>query len=157
LNRLATKDYRALQCNINATLGTDRRATDGRIPRGRRSSLARGEGGTILRRAIRGGARSASSSGGGGSFDLAAKRVVSGNSELGRGQLRAEVANGILVTMVIAVMAATFLGQIVSWNGQTEALGLGVALVIAALNVYLWIVKRAKKVAVAERPRSLGA
>lgn len=52
-----------------------------------------------------------------------------------------------LVTVVIAVMAVTFLGQIVSWDGQTDVLGLGVAvaLVIAALNVYLWIVKRAKK------------
>jgi uncharacterized membrane protein YqhA len=52
-----------------------------------------------------------------------------------------------LVTVVIAVMAVTFLGQIVSWNGQTDVLGLGaaVALVIAALNVYLWIVKKAKK------------
>jgi uncharacterized membrane protein YqhA len=52
-----------------------------------------------------------------------------------------------LVTVVIVVMAVTFLGQIVSWNGQTDVLGLGaaVALVIAALNVYLWIVKRAKK------------
>ena len=52
-----------------------------------------------------------------------------------------------LVTVVIAVMAVTFLGQIVSWNGETDVLGLGVAvaLVIAALNVYLWIVKRAKK------------
>jgi uncharacterized membrane protein YqhA len=52
-----------------------------------------------------------------------------------------------LVTLVIAVMAVTFLGQIVSWNGQTDVLGLGaaVALVIAALNVYLWIVKRTKK------------
>ncbi len=52
-----------------------------------------------------------------------------------------------LVTVVIAVMAVTFLGQIVSWNGQTDVLGLGVAvaLVIAALNVYLWIVRRGKK------------
>jgi uncharacterized membrane protein YqhA len=52
-----------------------------------------------------------------------------------------------LVTVVIVVMAVTFLGQIVSWNGQTDVLGLGaaVALVIAALNVYLWIVKRGKK------------
>lgn len=52
-----------------------------------------------------------------------------------------------LVTVVIAVMAVTFLGQVVSWNGQTDMLGLGVAvaLVIAALNVYLWIVKRGKK------------
>jgi len=52
-----------------------------------------------------------------------------------------------LVTVVIAVMAVTFLGQIVSWDGQTDVLGLGVAvaLVIAALNVYLWIVKGTKK------------
>jgi uncharacterized membrane protein YqhA len=52
-----------------------------------------------------------------------------------------------LVTVVIAVMAVTFLGQVVSWDGHTDMLGLGVAvaLVIAALNVYLWIVKRAKK------------
>ena len=52
-----------------------------------------------------------------------------------------------LVTVVIAVMAVTFLGQIVSWNGQTDVLGLGVAvaLVIAALNVYLWVVRRANK------------
>lgn len=52
-----------------------------------------------------------------------------------------------LITVVIAVMAVTFLGQIVSWDGQTDLLGLGVAvaLVIAALNVYLWIVKQAKK------------
>ena len=52
-----------------------------------------------------------------------------------------------LVTVVIAVMAVTFLGQVVSWDGRTDMLGLGVAvaLVIAALNVYLWIVKRAKQ------------
>jgi uncharacterized membrane protein YqhA len=52
-----------------------------------------------------------------------------------------------LVTVVIAVMAVTFLGQVVSWDGQTDMLGLGVAvaLVIAALNVYLWIVKRGKQ------------
>lgn len=52
-----------------------------------------------------------------------------------------------LVTVVIAVMAVTFLGQIVSWDGQTDVLGLGaaVALVVAALNIYLWIVKRVKQ------------
>ncbi len=52
-----------------------------------------------------------------------------------------------LVTVVIAVMAVTFLGQIVSWDGQSELLGLGaaVALVIAALNIYLWITKVGKK------------
>ena len=44
-------------------------------------------------------------------------------------------------------MAVTFLGQIVSWNGETDIFGFGVvvALVIAALNFYLWIVKRGKK------------
>jgi len=48
-----------------------------------------------------------------------------------------------LVSVVIAVMAVTFLGQIISWNGETQLLGIGVAaaLVIAALNFYLWIVK----------------
>ena len=44
-------------------------------------------------------------------------------------------------------MAVTFLGQIVSWNGEAELFGLGVvvALVIAALNFYLWIVKGSKR------------
>ena len=52
-----------------------------------------------------------------------------------------------LVTVVIVVMAVTFLGQIVSWNGEADlfSFGLAVALVIAALNFYLWIVKRTKK------------
>ena len=52
-----------------------------------------------------------------------------------------------LVTVVIVVMAVTFLGQIVSWNGEADLFGFGVvvALVIAALNFYLWIVKRGKK------------
>lgn len=44
-------------------------------------------------------------------------------------------------------MAVTFLGQIVSWNGESDLVGLGiaVALVIAALNIYLWIAKRGTK------------
>jgi len=52
-----------------------------------------------------------------------------------------------LVSVVIAVMAVTFLGQIISWDGETQLLGIGVAaaLVIAALNLYLWIVKGGKK------------
>ena len=52
-----------------------------------------------------------------------------------------------LVTVVIVVMAVTFLGQIVSWNGEADLFGFGVvvAFVIAALNFYLWIVKRSKK------------
>ena len=52
-----------------------------------------------------------------------------------------------LVTMVIVVMAVTFLGQIVSWNGEAElfSFGLVVALVIAALNFYLWIVKGGRR------------
>ena len=52
-----------------------------------------------------------------------------------------------LVTVVIVVMAVTFLGQIFSWSGEAGIFGFGVvvALVIAALNFYLWIVKGAKK------------
>jgi uncharacterized membrane protein YqhA len=52
-----------------------------------------------------------------------------------------------LVTVVVAVMAVTFLGQIMSWNGATSLFDLGVpvALVIAALNVYLWVAKVGKK------------
>jgi hypothetical protein len=45
-------------------------------------------------------------------------------------------------------MAVTFLGQIVSWGGEADLFGFGgvvVALVIAALHFYLWIVKGAKK------------
>ena len=51
-----------------------------------------------------------------------------------------------LVSVVIAVMAVTFLGQIMSWNGVTPLIGVGVAiaLVITALNFYLWIVKGTK-------------
>ena len=52
-----------------------------------------------------------------------------------------------LVTVVIAVMAVTFLGQIMSWNGETALFDIGVpvALVIAALNIYLWVAKTGKK------------
>jgi uncharacterized membrane protein YqhA len=52
-----------------------------------------------------------------------------------------------LVTVVIAVMAVTFLGQIMSWNGETSLFDIGVpvALVIAALNIYLWVAKAVKK------------
>ncbi|WP_035853496.1 YqhA family protein [Deefgea rivuli] len=48
-----------------------------------------------------------------------------------------------LVTVVVAVMAVTFLGQIMSWNGETSLIEIGVpvALVIGALNIYLWVVK----------------
>src|SRR5215471_5971179 len=49
--------------------------------------------------------------------------------------------------LVTVVMAVTFLGQIVSWNGEAElfSFGLVVALVIAALNFYLWIVKGGRR------------
>jgi uncharacterized membrane protein YqhA len=52
-----------------------------------------------------------------------------------------------LVSVVIAVLAVTFLGQIIAWDGTTQLVGIGVAvaLVIAALNLYLWIVKAGKK------------
>jgi hypothetical protein len=51
------------------------------------------------------------------------------------------------VTVVIAVMAVTFLGQIMSWNGETSLFDIGVpvALVIAALNIYLWVAKTVGK------------
>lgn len=52
-----------------------------------------------------------------------------------------------LVSVVIAVLSVSFLGQIMSWDGQTQLLGVGiaVALVIAVLNAYLWLVKRPKQ------------
>lgn len=52
-----------------------------------------------------------------------------------------------LVTVVIVVMAVTFLGHVVSWDGDRDLLrfGLPVMLVIAALNFYLWIAKAYKK------------
>lgn len=52
-----------------------------------------------------------------------------------------------LVTVVIAVMAVTFLGQIMSWNGSTSLyeIGVPVALVTVALNLYLWVAKSGKK------------
>ena len=52
-----------------------------------------------------------------------------------------------LVSVVIAVMAVTFLGQTIPWDGETQLLGIVVvaALVIAALNFYLWIVKGGMK------------
>ena len=52
-----------------------------------------------------------------------------------------------LVTVVIAVMAVTFLGLVMSWNDETHLLDIGVsvALVIAALNIYVWITKAGKK------------
>jgi uncharacterized membrane protein YqhA len=52
-----------------------------------------------------------------------------------------------LVIVIIAVMAVTFHGQVMSWDGKTDLLGLGVAvaLVIAALNVYLWVAKGGKR------------
>ena len=52
-----------------------------------------------------------------------------------------------LVTVVIVVMAVTFLGQVMAWDGQRDLLGPGVAvaLVIAALNVYLWIARSHKR------------
>ena len=52
-----------------------------------------------------------------------------------------------LVTVVIAVLAVTFLGYVVSWDGQQDLLrfGLPVTLVIVALNFYLWIAKAYKK------------
>jgi uncharacterized membrane protein YqhA len=52
-----------------------------------------------------------------------------------------------LVTVVMVVLGVTFLGQVVSWDGEREILGFGiaVALVIAALNLFLFLAKRGKK------------
>lgn len=52
-----------------------------------------------------------------------------------------------LMTVIIAVMAVTFLGQVMSWDGKSDLLSVGVAvaLVIAALNVFVWIAKSSKK------------
>jgi len=51
-----------------------------------------------------------------------------------------------LVTVVIVVLGVTFLGQVVAWDGEQDLLrfGISVALVIAALNLFLFIAKRAK-------------
>jgi len=48
-----------------------------------------------------------------------------------------------LVTIVIAVMAVTFLGHIMAWDGESNLLnfGLAVAVVILALNAYLWVMR----------------
>lgn len=44
------------------------------------------------------------------------------------------------------LLAVTFLGHVVAWDGERDLFRFGVCVgfVIAALNVYLWIVKRAK-------------
>lgn len=52
-----------------------------------------------------------------------------------------------LVTVVIVVLGVTFLGHVVSWDGEREILGFGiaVALVVAALNLFLFLARRGKK------------
>lgn len=49
-----------------------------------------------------------------------------------------------LVTVVIAMLAVTFLGQVMTWDGETNLLSIGgpVAFVIVALNIYVWVAKR---------------
>ena len=44
-----------------------------------------------------------------------------------------------LISVVIAVLAVLFLGEVVKWDGQRELLGIGagIALVIAALTFFL--------------------
>jgi uncharacterized membrane protein YqhA len=46
---------------------------------------------------------------------------------------------GKLIGVLVVVMSVLFLGQLVSWDGQSDLLGLGaaIALVIAALTFYL--------------------
>jgi uncharacterized membrane protein YqhA len=52
-----------------------------------------------------------------------------------------------LVTVVIVVLGVTFLGHVVAWDGEQDLLrfGIAVAVVIAALNLFLFIAKRGKK------------
>ena len=52
-----------------------------------------------------------------------------------------------LVTVVVVVLGVTFLGQVVAWDGQQDLLpfGIAIALVIAALNLFLFIAKRGRK------------
>ena len=52
-----------------------------------------------------------------------------------------------LVTVVVVVLGVTFLGHVVSWDGEREILGFGIAiaLVIAALNLFIFLARRGKK------------
>jgi uncharacterized membrane protein YqhA len=52
-----------------------------------------------------------------------------------------------LVTVVVVVLGVTFLGQVVAWDGERDLLrfGISIALVIAALNLFLFIPKRGRK------------
>jgi uncharacterized membrane protein YqhA len=51
-----------------------------------------------------------------------------------------------LVSVVIAVLAVLFLREAVAWNGERDILGFGsaLALVIAALSLYLGLTKAKK-------------
>jgi uncharacterized membrane protein YqhA len=52
-----------------------------------------------------------------------------------------------LVTVVVVVLGVTFLGQVVAWDGEQDLLrfGIAVAVVITALNLFLFILKRGAK------------
>jgi len=52
-----------------------------------------------------------------------------------------------LVTVVVVVLGVTFLGHVVSWDGERDILpfGIAVALVVAALNLFLFVAKRGRK------------
>jgi uncharacterized membrane protein YqhA len=51
-----------------------------------------------------------------------------------------------LVAVVIVVMGVTFLGHVVSWDGERDLLqfGLAVSLMTAVLTLFLWVAKGAR-------------
>lgn len=55
-----------------------------------------------------------------------------------------------LVAVVIVVMGVTFLGHVVSWDGERSLLefGLAIGLVIAVLTFFLWVSKSIKMKAI---------
>ena len=59
-----------------------------------------------------------------------------------------------LVAVVIVVMGVTFLGDVVSWDGERDLLqfGLSVSLATAVLTLFLWVAKGAR----AEAKKTLG-
>lgn len=61
-----------------------------------------------------------------------------------------------LVAVVIVVMAVTFLGHVVAWDGERDLqhVGLGTSLMIAVLTFFLWVAKGARAKAVEARNRN---
>jgi uncharacterized membrane protein YqhA len=48
---------------------------------------------------------------------------------------------GMIIKMIIVVMAISFTGKVITWNGDAEImqLGIGFSLAVAALGFFLWI------------------